>query len=245
MSGADEPVRIEVALPARFETVWQAFRVPEAIRRWHGWDYDGLEAEIHVIYEEETTASQPDRALEIGGHMFVLEDRTDDVVVRVTRTAAGVGMADYYDEIEQGWLAFLQQLRFALARHPGDDRRTVHLDGQPLVEDQPPVFKGLGLEAATEVEEGERYRTSTAWGDVLSGEVWFRSPDQLGLTVDEWGDGLLIVASPPSALAGASVTATTYGLDDDALEGLRDRMAGAWSALYGPVQRPEDGLIDL
>ena len=238
--GADEPVRIEVTLPARFDTVWQAFRVPEALRRWHGWEYDGLEAEIHVIYEEETMASQPDRALEIGGHLFTLDDHGDEVVVRVTRSpAAGDTWASYYGEIEQGWRAFLHQLRFALARHPGEDRRTIRLEGQALPPVPPEVVEALGLGATTSLTSGERYKTAAAWGDELAGEVWFRESGQLGLTVDDWGDGLLVVTSSPSAPGAASVTATTYGFDDDTLTGLRDRMIDAWSATYGPAAEPE------
>ncbi|MDQ4134340.1 MAG: hypothetical protein M3179_14330 [Actinomycetota bacterium] len=240
MSDIDEPIRIEVTLPARFDTVWQAFRVPEAIRRWHGWEYDGLDAEIHCIYEEETTASQPDRALEIGGHLFALDDRGDEVIVRVTRSlAAAESWTDYYDEIEQGWLGFLQQLRFALARHPGEDRRTVRLEGQALASNPLPVIGTLGLTAAASVEVGKRYEADAAWGDDLVGEVWFRAPDQLGLTVDGWGDGLLVVTSSRASPGAAALTATTYGFDDDALTGLHDRMAATWFTAYGPLEQPE------
>ncbi len=239
MTQVDDPVRIEVVLPARFDTVWQAFRVPEAIRRWHGWEYDGLDDEIHVIYEEETTASKPDRALEIGGHLFTLEDRGDDVVVRVTRFPAGDTWADYYDEIEQGWQAFLQQLRFALARHPGEDRRTIRLEGSPLSPGGSDVVDALDLTAVAPVEIGERYLAPAVWGEELSGEVWFRGPGQLGVTVDEWGDGLLVATSSLSSPGSASLTATTYGFDDEAVAGLRDRMAAAWSTTYGPAAEAE------
>ena len=34
---------MEITLPAPMDTVWTAFRDPAAIRRWFGWDYDGLD----------------------------------------------------------------------------------------------------------------------------------------------------------------------------------------------------------
>lgn len=79
---------------------------------------------------------------------------------------------------------------------------------------------GLG-----ELVAGERYAAGLVTGDELAGEVWFRAEHQLGLTVDGWGDGLLVVAEAP---AGTSAVLTTYGLDAAALEALRARLATSW-----------------
>jgi hypothetical protein len=38
-----------------------------------------------------------------------------------------VGWDGVYDEVNEGWLTFFQQLRFYLERHPGQERRTVHV----------------------------------------------------------------------------------------------------------------------
>jgi hypothetical protein len=40
------PMLIEVALPVPVDEVWAHLREPALIRRWFGWDYDGLEREI-------------------------------------------------------------------------------------------------------------------------------------------------------------------------------------------------------
>ena len=48
---------------------------PALIRRWHGWDDDGLDAEIQEIFIDGTIASEDDRTLHIGGHLFALEAR--------------------------------------------------------------------------------------------------------------------------------------------------------------------------
>ena len=45
---AAEPL-IEVELPAPVEEVWAHLRDPGFIRRWFGWEYEGLEGEIEFI----------------------------------------------------------------------------------------------------------------------------------------------------------------------------------------------------
>ena len=231
-----EPVRIEITLPAPVEAVWEAFRDPEVTRRWFGWDYDGLDDEIRCIFVDETVASEADHTLHIGGHLFALEDRGQQTVVRVTRAApvdarVDTDWAAFYDDIEEGWISFLQQLRFVLARHPDETRRTVYRNGETLGEPPSAAVDLLGLRAVADAASGERYTATTTVGDVLTGEVWFRSDRQLGLTVDDWGDGLLLVARSPSVrppYGAASVFLCTYGLDDAVLADLESRWSAWW-----------------
>ncbi len=87
------------------------------------------------------------------------------------------------------------------------------------------------LEALADVAPGHRYDTTIA-GERLTGEVWFRSAHQVGLTVDAWGPGLLLFAAAPGSPqpnAAAAITITTYGVPDD------DRAArwrGWWETSY-------------
>ena len=80
-----EPVLFDVVIAAPADTVWRALRDRTEIRRWFGWDYDGIDDEI---------------------------------------------------DINEGWLTFMQQLRFMLERHPGQDREALHipLTGEPWFE---------------------------------------------------------------------------------------------------------------
>ena len=50
------------------------------------------------------------------------------------------------DHIEEGWLTFFQTLAFAVARHPGEPRRTVF--GMGLLPGDPLAALGLAVDAA-------------------------------------------------------------------------------------------------
>jgi len=71
---------------------------------------------------------------------LALEDRDGQTVVRLLR-AAPEGSDSWdgvYDDINEGWLTFVQQLRFMLERHPGEERETVHvpLTGEPFFQSE-------------------------------------------------------------------------------------------------------------
>jgi uncharacterized protein YndB with AHSA1/START domain len=123
-----DPVIVEVVIEAPVETVWRALRDRAEIKRWFGWEYDGFDEEIEFIFFQASTADDADHVLDGGpGGRIALEDRGDQTVVRVTRAAPAGSWDGVYDEVNEGWLTFIQQLRFYLERHPGQDRRTVHV----------------------------------------------------------------------------------------------------------------------
>ena len=223
---------IEVVVAAPADTAWRALRDPAEIRRWFGWEYDGLDAEIEGIFLDQAEASEQDRAIRWShGDRFELEPRGPETVVRVTRAAQ-----NGWDEIYEGWLTFAQQLGFALSRHPGEDRRTLYLSGEPPADGSSPPLAVLDLRESASTPVGHRYEGRTAFGEEVAGEVWFRSEHQTGLTVDGYGDGLLVLAEQPAAArppaGGHTALITTYGLDDAALRALRDRWTGWWTATY-------------
>lgn len=222
-------LHIEVTLPAPIADVWPAFRDPDLIRQWHGWDYEHLDDEIRTIFVDGTVVEQDGRTLHVGGHRFTFESTNAQTVVRVTRaTPIGDEAMDwdaYYDDIDEGWLTFLQQLRFAITHEWPTPRHTFHLDGAGA--EPTTAVRAMGLDGFA--APGERYAVNVA-GENLVGEVWFRSPHQLGLTVDAWGPGLVVVADAPNAGGtAASATLTTYGtIDGDRAA----RWTAAWRATY-------------
>lgn len=234
-----ERFEIQITIAAPVEAVWRALREPAQIRHWHGWDDPGLDEEIRVIYldEQNIAESEADHTLEVqGGDLFTLTDLGGRTLLRMTRTPRG-GDPDwdaYYEDVNEGWLTFLQQLRFALERHHGVDRRTLFFTGESRHGGT--ALGQLGLSDVAGPAAGEPYEATTSAGDHLTGAVWLRSEHQAGLTVDEWGDGLLIVGeqavSPSRPQGGAMAILTTYGLDEASFDALRPRWTDWWQARY-------------
>ncbi|HET9138465.1 hypothetical protein [Actinophytocola sp.] len=234
-----EPFRIELTIAAPADEVWQALRDPELIRRWHGWEIEdgGLDDEIDLIYRQHATETEPGRVLSLGdGTTFTLDDGGDDGGTRIRMVRGPRGgnpeWDEYYDDITEGWVTFLHQLRFAVERHAGVDRRTLFFSGAPGPAGEPRT--ALGLDRIT-AEPGQAYRTDLV-GEPVTGQVWFRSTRQTGLSVDGWGDGLVIVGTaPPSAQRPhpqAMAVLTTYGLADKEFDELAERWRTWWEQTF-------------
>jgi hypothetical protein len=227
---SDDTPRIEVTIAAPVDDVWRALREPAQIRHWHGWDDPNLEAEIQLIYldEDKIAVSEADRTLEVqGGDRFELTDLGDRTRVRLTRAPRGSNPEwdAYYDDITEGWTTFVHQLRFALERHPGEPRRTLFFSGT-LREGTAPITDLKPADAPSPI----------------TGAEWFRSDHQVGHTVEEWGDGLLVVGdAPPSPTkpdGGAMAVLSTYGLDEAAFDALQSSWTAWWEERFEPEQQP-------
>jgi hypothetical protein len=238
---------VEVTVAAPVEAVWRALRDPAEIRGWFGWEYPGLDEEIRYIFEQEAQASEADRVIRwSNGDRFTLLARGDHTVVRVTRAAPADGgdWSGIYDDVDEGWVTFVQQLRLALERHPGQERRTLYLAGQAR-RPGAPLAELLGLGPVASIPQGHRYELTGAPGDALAGELWFRSGNLTGVTVDGYGDGLLVVAEHAAAArpphGGGTVTITTYGLEEGSFERLRQRWTAWWDRHHAAPEEVGQG----
>jgi len=221
----EEPAVIEVTVGAPVDTVWESLRDPDLIKLWMGWHYDGLDAEIGVIFFQDTKADADGHVLELGdGDRFEVYEGDKGTVVRVTRApfVPGTEWSAYYHEITEGWISFLHQLKFMHEEHPGEVRRTLFL-------------AGTGDRALAALEEAIPAET---------GESWFSADRQHGTVLPDLGPGLLITATkPPATDDQGNVTTdvmaivTTYGLDDDAFEAERSRWESWWRSGY-PKSEP-------
>jgi uncharacterized protein YndB with AHSA1/START domain len=219
--------QVTIAVPV--DEVWRALRDPVEIRRWFGWEYDGIDAEIEQIFVDEAEAAEAKLTITWShGDAFTLEARGTQTVVRVSRPAPGEGT---WDDIYEGWMMFVQQLRFALERHPGQDRRVFQLwisrdpaSGLPA--------DALDLSGLGSIAVGQRYELDSPVGERMTGVVWYRSPHQIGVSVDGYGDGLIVVAGSDSAPGRGMAIVTTYGQDDAAFERIRARWTAWWQAAY-------------
>ncbi|PZF79291.1 SRPBCC family protein [Jiangella anatolica] len=236
-----ETPRIQVTVAAPVEEVWRALREKDRIRHWHGWDSPGLDDEIDLIYFQSFTEDEQARTLGVQeGDRIVVEPDGDGARITLTRAPRGVSPEwdAYYDDITEGWTTFLHQLRFYLERQPDVERRTAFFAGPAA--GGSPLVAALGLDDLAELPPGSAYRATLAGQDV-GGEVWFRSANQLGLTVGAWGAGLLVVASvppgPEKPAGSAMAVLSTFGLDDAAYTELNDRWAAWWGERYpAPVE---------
>lgn len=235
----EDHVLVEVTVPAPADAVWAALRDPQKIRQWFGWDADTLKDEIDFIF---VTHAEADEALRVVTFVGVSDryevEATGDAtsLVRVVRSAPAGEWSDVFDGMIEGWISFTHQLAFAFARHPGETRRTLFFSGPPR-EDGLGRME-LGLDAAP--APGEPYAMPLGPDADGAGQVWFVARHQIGVTVDAWGDGLLVVLdSPPKEdkrpRGSTMLTLTTYGLSDAAFADLEDRWQVWWSEHFETV----------
>ncbi len=229
--------RIDVTIAAPLDIVWEALREKHKIRHWHGWDFEGLDAEIDLIYFTDVKETAP-RTLDVHGHDVIeLTPDGKGTALRLTRAPHGDDPEwdAYYDDITEGWITFMHQLKFLVERRPTGERRTVFLSG-----DNPSarsVAADLGL------PDGP-VGTSVALdllGQDVRGEIFFRTAHQVGVTVDAWGDGLLVVSSVPPGDAkpkGAVMAVlSTFDRPEQEVADLATRWQPWWDERFGP--RPE------
>jgi uncharacterized protein YndB with AHSA1/START domain len=217
-----KPFRVEVVIRAPQIEVWRALTEPDQVRRWFGWDYTGLGDEIELMFVANAKHEPPGRILMFEGEdQSAIEVEADGAhtIVRAVHPASleGVELDDDYDQIAEGWRAFLLQLRDYLERHPGKRRRTIRLTSEA---------KPIAVLAAVAGEvEGESRRAS---------------PHLSVTTTDSYGQGLVVVdSSEPldSADTGrVNITITTYGLDDEQFGRLRERWQATLNELAKDVE---------
>jgi hypothetical protein len=227
-------MKIVVTVAAPVAAVWDALRNKEKIRHWHGWEYDGpeggLDEEIDLIYF--TRAVEDGTTLRLGnGDEFVVEPVEGGSRVTLTRAPRGADpdWEAYYDDVTEGWITFLHQLRFAVERHSGEPRHTLFFSGTGAVS---PITE-LGVPAQP---AGTAYELDLI-GQASKGEIWYASDHQVGLTVDAWGNGLLVLSHIPPGdqkLDGATMAILSLYGDTD-----RDEVEARWRA-WGRERYPEE-----
>ena len=229
----EDHVLVEVTVPAPADLVWDALRDPAKIREWFGWEADSLKDEIDFIFVTHAKADEATRTVVFEGvnDRYEVEARGDSSVVRVVRSAPAGSWTDVFDGMIEGWISFTWQLAFAFARHGLKPRRTLFFSGPPRADRLGRSL--LGLDAAPAAGE--------PWAGPLgpetgSGQVWFTARHQTGVTVDAWGDGLLVVVDQPPTekqpRGFVMLTLTAYDLSDAALGELRDRWQAWWDERF-------------
>ncbi|KRD78725.1 SRPBCC domain-containing protein [Lysobacter sp. Root983] len=236
-----QQVVADLTIAAPLETVWTALRDPTRIDAWFGWDAPTLADEIKFIFVDHASGDEANKVIRFGewdGIAETIELATVAAGTRLRLLRAGGPALDWvnvYDDIAQGWVTFFQQLRLALERHSDQPRRTIFLSG-PSQAGIGAASVELGLDRLSALSPGVAYSAALATGDHVSGQVWHRTHFQTAVTVDQWGDGLLVVTdkgpSPERPHGAGSVLLTTYGLPDAEFAGLQAHWTQWWNARY-------------
>ena len=206
--------RVEVVIHAPHDVVWRALTDPDELRRWFGWDYEGLGDEIRYIFVDHATPHPPDRIEFEGVQTIELVADGPRTIVRVIQPGplADADWDELYEEIVQGWHAFFQQMRHYLERHPGEERRTLYLEGTAPA---PAVLAAV---------------------DALApGQTWYAGRHQRVTATERYGNGLAVVLAANGLESDepgrVQVTLTTHGLDEDQLAAARHELEARWTAL--------------
>jgi hypothetical protein len=146
------------------------------------------------------------------GQRIELEPDGPRTVVRVIMPGSldDAEWEDIYDDGEEGWRTFLQQLRFYLEFRPEGRGRAFHLSGTAPAR-----------------------RVLAAVDDTAPKEVWHESRYQR-MVVDRGGYLVGVISRRPLDAAGAApagLTVTAYGLDDPAFATVREEWAARWAAI--------------
>ncbi|WP_315096112.1 hypothetical protein [uncultured Cellulomonas sp.] len=235
-----EVVSVEIPVPP--DTVWSYLRDPALVRRWYGWDHDGLEAEIRRIFVDqavehsEGTGDETVRILSWPHHdrLTLRSSAHDRSRVSITRSSHQ-GMAAFdgvRDEVDEGWIAFLHQLQFALSIHPDQDRRTLSVFGLAAGARTDRLLDRAGLRGIHGVPVGGHVQARRPDGTLLGGTLIYRAPLQFGLRLHGITESFLVVMETPAAIAPPEGTVdailSTYGLDDATLAEVQRRWSGWW-----------------
>ncbi|MFI5492865.1 activator of HSP90 ATPase [Actinoplanes sp. NPDC051859] len=202
---------MEISVKVGRDRVWEAVTQPSVLRRWFGWDYDGLDAEIKHIFVDEAAFRAPERMGWADGSYLEVTGDDDNAAIRAVREGKPAAASDRYCAIEEGWRSFLIQLRYLLEEQPQGARRTIYLTGTATGR------QTLKMAGGTPTRVGRR----VAW------------------LVDS--DGHLVVVAGRQELDCAAtgyqeVVISTYGLDDSAFEVVRKRWTERWKPLAGEAR---------
>ncbi|MBN9363365.1 MULTISPECIES: SRPBCC domain-containing protein [unclassified Devosia] len=237
MTDKQDRTIVEMTIAAPIETVWAAMREPEQLLNWFGWDADTLRDEIKFIFADHAEADEANRIISFGEYEGVrdwveLHPTPGGTVLRVVRS--GPVDADwnaFYEDTWEGWITFFQQLRFLLERHPGAKRRTLFLSGRLETPGALPI-SALGLEALRTAADGSSASSTLPLDETVSGTVWHHSDRQVAMSVEGWGDGLMVITDQPAPNAGpnggGTALLTTFGLSDAAFAALEQRWTAWW-----------------
>ncbi|MGK2955329.1 MAG: hypothetical protein ACSLFI_06630 [Solirubrobacterales bacterium] len=204
---------VEVAVQVAPERVWKALTDLDEIAQWFGWDAATLAEEIRFIFVDHSTADPETMRItadEMGGMYLEVAASEGNSVVRAIQPGEEGGEGS--DPMEEGWIAFLHQLKRYVEEHDSYVRKTLHLTGAGPADE---------INAAVEGR--------------LPGEDWYLGNYTRVIATGDFGPGLgvLYTSAPLDSNEGenATLTLSTWGLSDEEFFEVTTDWLGWWQAL--------------
>jgi uncharacterized protein YndB with AHSA1/START domain len=264
----DRTLDLTIDIDATLEEVWQALTTGEGIARWFaphaavtpgegggvsiGWDPTEMWAQPITVWEPQrrmqTASDMPSK----DGRMvrlavdYYLEVQGGRVRVRLVHSGFDdSSWDDYIDGLDAGWSYFLFNLKHAVERHRGLDRRqlfarfrTTFPAAMARAGEDHPIFGAKGLRVRPPVgglRPGDACRLSLGSVDV-DASVAVRHPSRtVAFVVPAWNDALLFVEREGMKEAHQlGIWLSLYGVPETTAAPLRQGLADVESALSVP-----------
>jgi hypothetical protein len=138
-----------------------------------------------------------------------------------------------YDPIDEGWIQFAQQLRFALRAHRGQERRTLSVFGLDAGDRRDRLLDRAGLHGVRGIPVGGHVQARRPDGTLLGGTLVYKEEHQFGLQLHGITESFLVIletpvaSHPPHGTVGAVLS--TYGIDESTFAEVEERWSGWWS----------------
>ena len=257
----DRVVDLTIDIDATLDEVWQALTTGEGIARWfapYAAVTPGVGGSVSIgwdpkeMWDTPVTVWEPLRRMQTASEMpskdgrivrlavdYYLEAQGGKVRVRLVHS--GFDDSDswdgYIDGLDAGWTYFLFNLKHALERHRGVDRRQLSARFRTSARpgEDHPVFGAKGLRVHPPIgglQPGDACHLSLGGAEVDATVAVHRAPRAIAFLVPAWNDALLFVEREGlKETHQLGVWLSLYGVHETAAAPLRQGLADLQSAL--------------
>ena len=230
---------VSLDLGADADTTWAHLRRPELVRRWYGWDAEGLDLEIHQVFVAGVQAASDGLRRSLSwpdGTRLELSPTADPARTHLAVERPSHGELSFFDgvrdDVDEAWTAYAHQLQFALGVHRGENRRTWSARGLDAGPRRDRLLDHVGLHGVRGVPIGGHVSAVRPAGTRVGGVLAYRTELQFGLRLRGIAGSFLVVMEHPAAIRPPNgeidVVLSTYGLDDDLFAEVTRRWSGWW-----------------
>jgi uncharacterized protein YndB with AHSA1/START domain len=260
----DRVIDLTIEIDATLEEVWQALTTGEGIARWfapHAAVTPGEGGSVSVgwdpneMWETPITVWEPQRRMQTVSEMptkdggvvrlavdYYLEVHGGRVRVRLVHSGFDDSGSwdDYIDGLDAGWTYFLFNLKHALERHRGVDRRQLSARFRTTARagEDHPVFGPRGLRVhppLAGLRPGDACRLSLGGADVATTVAVRHAQRTVAFLIPAWNDALLFVEREGMKEAhGLGIWLSLYGVPEATAAPLRQGLADVEAALKVP-----------